>query len=207
MKQGRFEEAIAVLKGVSYTNKRRGSSESHLKSYQRAQELIMEAYNNSMMKPINHSLADSSNESNNFMNPNTITDEMEDSTVAYNHKEATSNVEEGKACAVKYNHNMSSMVAAAWMFACSNSSQRVVNDENYRNYNILDDGSDQYANGEEEIRSDPCFHQSNTGYEECMSGDASFPTSYFKSQVLQEPSLVLRRLPVFQDLTIPGSAA
>ena len=207
MKQGRFEEAIAVLKDVSYTNKCRGSSESHLKSYQRAQELIVEAYNNSIMKPIDHSLSDSFNDSNNFMNRTNITDEMEDSTVTYNHKEATSNVEEGKASAVKYNRNMSSMVAAAWMFACSNSSQRVINDEEYRNSYTIDGGSALYANGEEELRSDPCFHQSNTGYEECMSGDASFPISYFKSQVLQEPSLVLRRLPVFQDLTIPGSAA
>jgi hypothetical protein len=40
------------------------------------------------------------------------------------------------------------------------------------------------------------------------SDDAAVVTSYGKPQVLQiKPIVGSRRLPVFQDLTIPGSAA
>jgi hypothetical protein len=240
MKQGRFEEAISILEGVSYTNKRRGSMESHLKSYQRAQELIMEARNRSRMS--RHGLSDPWKDDHCVvMDPETVAEEMEASPPrTYNHKDA---------------QNMSNMVAAAWMFACSNgSSQGGGNGEHGNNEIRMADGSGWFSNGEDECRrwnqfhlsslagstegpnssssihypsdssychgagysigandegSDRYFHAYNAGLGVRMSSDdASVLTSYGKPQVLEiKPIVGSRRLPVFQDLTIPGSAA
>ncbi|KAI5059067.1 hypothetical protein GOP47_0025386 [Adiantum capillus-veneris] len=49
MKQGKAEEAMAVLQGASLSNNKRANSGSHLKSYERAQELMRQASAMSML--------------------------------------------------------------------------------------------------------------------------------------------------------------
>eukprot|EP00250_Pteridium_aquilinum_P015752 c22745_g1_i1 orf=147-1058(+) len=159
MKQGRAEEAIAVLEGASYFNSKRANSESHSKSYERAQELIRQA---SSMLICNHRLhSDDASSTASTSSCDSLFDCWHERAQMHSPTNRSGNSNDSNACShINSSNNedarkMSERVAAAWMRECN-------------------------------------------GKQEGDGGDSAF---------LRPQMHARRRLPVFQDITICGSAA
>eukprot|EP00250_Pteridium_aquilinum_P015753 c22745_g1_i2 orf=147-1214(+) len=159
MKQGRAEEAIAVLEGASYFNSKRANSESHSKSYERAQELIRQA---SSMLICNHRLhSDGASSAASTSSCDSLFDCWHERAQMHSPTNRSGNSNDSNACShINSSNNedarkMSERVAAAWMRECN-------------------------------------------GKQEGDGGDSAF---------LRPQMHARRRLPVFQDITICGSAA